>query len=341
VPTINIDLGWPRHRKTKRLIALAGPQAPFCLVTLWCYAGEYHKKDGALGCYTPEEIESLAGWTGKKGKFCQALLDSGYLDSGTMKLHDWEDHEGHLQVYAEKVVKMNMARLSKISSQGVRVERLQDTRQEFLQDALQEVSQEHRVEPLHEPPVQSSSEQFSSEQKSAERRSEKMLTSSTASPSTPAASALRAVEESERAQHAAPLRENDTAAAETCAPRERTSGGNEARAEGQIRYEVRMEMLTTYLMDHCKIGRNGNRTPGVVAKFREQAGRFEKLLRDRSKQLGSLTDRELVAAAKVAFAKAGSLDRIGAFVTVLCKAGESAQVMEIAQTARKIVSRER
>lgn len=325
MPTINIDLGWPRHRKTKRLIAMAGPQAPFCLVTLWCYAGEAHPVDGVLSEYSPSEIEEFAGWTGKKGKFYQALLDSKYLDEGTLKLHDWEEHEAHLKIYMEKVLKMNKARLDKIALQGVRVDRLQEDHVEALQDALQEVSQDNLQESLHDPPEQSRAEQSSSEQRSREESTpvsrETGGTPSNAGRTAASRSALRAGGQTTTgtARHA-PTEQKHTVAG--------------------IEYDKRISQLTNYLMDHCKIAGNGSRTAAVIKAYRAVSGRFELVLRDRGEVL---TGDELVAAAKVAFQKpqAHTLDGIGRFTTKLTEREEISQVREIVSTARNMVGRQK
>lgn len=115
MPTINIDINWPDHPKTKRLIRAAGESAPFRLIALWCYAAKYHRVDGDLSGYSNDDLEGIAGWTGKNGVFASALKSSGYLDDD-MKLHDWEEHEGHLEVYHTKSKKMNAARLNRLSS---------------------------------------------------------------------------------------------------------------------------------------------------------------------------------------------------------------------------------
>jgi hypothetical protein len=331
MPTINIDLDFPNHPKTKRLIALAGPSAPHCLVTLWCYAAKYHMADGDLSQHTVPEIEEFAGWRGAKGKFVQALLEAkkerdgqGFLDEGTMCLHDWPVYEGHLVAYHERSLKGNVARWSRIREgvpegvpegvqqgipQGVHEGVQQGIPQGVLEGDQQGVHEGIRQRSVKE--SQSRAEQSCSEQNSPERRSEKMLSNSTASPSAPAASALRA--------------------------------GKEPLSQGQAEYERRMQILTNYLMDHCKIGPNGNRTQALIESFREQAGRFEKLLRERRPQIGALTDQELVAAAKVAFVKpkAHTLNGIAAFTTVLYRANEETQVKEIAQTARSMVGRQK
>lgn len=112
MPTLNIDLNWPDHPKTKLLIRAAGVDAPFRLITLWCYAAKYHPDDGDLSSYTADEIEGLVGWAGESGVFFTAMISSRYLDSD-LKLHDWPEHEGHLAIYREKARLMNDAKRRK------------------------------------------------------------------------------------------------------------------------------------------------------------------------------------------------------------------------------------
>ena len=140
---------------------------------------------------------------------------------------------------------------------------------------------------------------------------------------------------------------NSTASPSTASPSAASPSalraGNEPLSQGQAEYQQRLRVLTDYLMKHCNIGDNGSRTPAVVASFQEQAGRFERLLRERRPQIGVLTDQELVAAAKVAFVKAEahSLNGVAAFTTVLYRPKEESQVMEIAQKARNMVGRQK
>jgi hypothetical protein len=90
-------------------------------------------------------------------------------------------------------------------------------------------------------------------------------------------------------------------------------------------------------MDHCKIGQNGNRTPGVIAEFRLVAGRFEKILHERKHVL---TVDELVAAARVAYVRARNLIDLQRFTTVLGKPAETEQVQTFVSKARNMVGRQ-
>lgn len=118
MPTINIDPEFPHHRKTKKLMRLAGESAAFRLVQLWCYAAEAHPEDGNLAGYSPDDIEDAAGWNGEKGVFYNALINSnvggdyGFLEPSG-QLHDWNFWEGHIKLYRDRAKLMNSKKTNK------------------------------------------------------------------------------------------------------------------------------------------------------------------------------------------------------------------------------------
>ena len=79
MPYLNIDLDFPEHRKTKRLVLTLGRGSEALLIRLWCYIARHHAETGRLTDYSPEEIESLAGWVGKPGRMLEAMKASGFL----------------------------------------------------------------------------------------------------------------------------------------------------------------------------------------------------------------------------------------------------------------------
>lgn len=99
MPTLNLDLDYFEHPKTKRLVGLLGRGAESLPIRLWCYCGKYHRKDGSLSAYSSEEIEALVDWRGQKGKAIEALAKVGFVDEvdGVFVIHDWHDHAGHLE----------------------------------------------------------------------------------------------------------------------------------------------------------------------------------------------------------------------------------------------------
>lgn len=95
ITDIRLDVGFPGHKKTLRLIRrLSDPAAPWLLIKLWIYVAQ-HLPDGILSGMDDEDIEGVAGWDGEPGIFAKALKESGYIDvddGGVMACHDWLDH---------------------------------------------------------------------------------------------------------------------------------------------------------------------------------------------------------------------------------------------------------
>lgn len=104
MPSLNLDLDYFDHPKTRRLIGLLGRGSEVLPVRLWCYCGKYHAGDGSLAGYSAQEIESIVGWWGKAGEMVQAFVALGFLEEGPggPVVHDWKEHAGHLAVYKEK-----------------------------------------------------------------------------------------------------------------------------------------------------------------------------------------------------------------------------------------------
>lgn len=101
MPDLNVSLSYHNHRKTKRLIAALGRDADVLPLRLWAYVGDAHPEDGKLIGYTVSEIESFMGWRGHEGKAVEAFVTTGWLEviEGGYKVHDWEEHQGHLAAF--------------------------------------------------------------------------------------------------------------------------------------------------------------------------------------------------------------------------------------------------
>ena len=115
MPSLNLDFDYFDHPKTKRLIGLLGRGAEVLPVRLWCYCGRYHKRDGSLTDYSPREIETLAGWWGAPGKAIAALVKVGFVDATATghRIHDWQEHAGHLEHFHQAAKTAAAARWSK------------------------------------------------------------------------------------------------------------------------------------------------------------------------------------------------------------------------------------
>lgn len=112
---MNVDPDFFEHRKTRRLVALIGPECVAPVLRLWAYCARFHAEDGLLADYSPEEIESLAGWDGKPGTLLEGMLKVGLLDKsgGGVVIHDWKEHQGHIAAFKERGRMMAKRRWSK------------------------------------------------------------------------------------------------------------------------------------------------------------------------------------------------------------------------------------
>lgn len=111
MPSLNLDPGYFDHPKTVRLLMIAGRGSAEFPIRLWAYCARYHRKDGVLTGYAPDFIEATLGWRGRPGLLVQAMLDcgrhigkAGFLEQTLdgYKVHDWEEHQGHLEVYHQR-----------------------------------------------------------------------------------------------------------------------------------------------------------------------------------------------------------------------------------------------
>lgn len=111
---IRIKCGWADHPKTERLARRCGPDAPRCLVRLWCWARE-HRPAGVLSGMDEEAVEIAAGWRGEPGALGAALVEIGWVDEveTCLTLHEWAEHETWAAASAER---SEAARLAGIAS---------------------------------------------------------------------------------------------------------------------------------------------------------------------------------------------------------------------------------
>ena len=112
MPYLNVDIDFLEHRKTRRLVGLLGKGSEVLILRLWTYAARFHAEDGSFAGYTPEEIESIAGWTGDATAMLQAMLKVAYLDQTPegVVLHGWKEHQGHIAEFRSRGKMMAEAR---------------------------------------------------------------------------------------------------------------------------------------------------------------------------------------------------------------------------------------
>lgn len=99
--SLNLDLDFFDHPKTKRLVAILGKGSEVLPIKLWAYAGKFHAKDGRLADYSAEEVESLISWWGKPGECVAAMVRVGYLvqEGKSLKVHEWAQYQGHIHTF--------------------------------------------------------------------------------------------------------------------------------------------------------------------------------------------------------------------------------------------------
>jgi hypothetical protein len=122
MPDLNLDLNYFEHPKTVRTVALLGVGSDVLPIKLWRYCGKFHAADGILRGYTNEAIESVCGWRGPKGKMVKAFIEVAWLhelhdDSGAAigyQVHDWLEHQGHLDAYKRRGKAAARARWQKL-----------------------------------------------------------------------------------------------------------------------------------------------------------------------------------------------------------------------------------
>jgi hypothetical protein len=94
---LEIDEGFPRHRKTLRLAGLMrNPCAGMYMLQLWTWACR-SCPDGVLRDMAPAEIEMIVGYTEGDGRCFEAMVKAGFIDvlaDGTAVIHGWMERTG-------------------------------------------------------------------------------------------------------------------------------------------------------------------------------------------------------------------------------------------------------
>jgi hypothetical protein len=86
------------HRKLYKLSSILGigrPQAVGHLHFLWWWALD-NASNGNLQEIPGSVVEDVVGWAGEPLKFYNALIESEWIDSDTLTLHNWQNYAGKL-----------------------------------------------------------------------------------------------------------------------------------------------------------------------------------------------------------------------------------------------------
>ena len=118
MPYLNLDPDFFGHPKCIKLVSLLGERAEIYPMRLWCHAAKYHPKDGNFSGYSEKDLARIAGWDGEPSALLEPLTATGFLDktrTGYL-VHDWPDHEGHLEMLKERARKGAKARWGRLNT---------------------------------------------------------------------------------------------------------------------------------------------------------------------------------------------------------------------------------
>lgn len=110
---IRLKINFFRHPKTKKLIAELGEFAPFYLIKIWIFTGEFYP-DGILTNISDKFLEKEVEWPENSGKsLVQTLENIGFIDrdGNNLIIHDWQEHNSYA---SENDNRVNKGRFSKL-----------------------------------------------------------------------------------------------------------------------------------------------------------------------------------------------------------------------------------
>lgn len=115
---IKLESGYFTHKKTRRLMALLGEQAPLYPIQLWSYC-IVNQPDGDLSTYTNNEVAGIAGYMGDGDTFWSAMCQVGFIDPDTRKVHNAEEHFGWSIRHKERSRQGGLARQEQLRLKGI------------------------------------------------------------------------------------------------------------------------------------------------------------------------------------------------------------------------------
>jgi hypothetical protein len=124
LPSINLDIDYFNHPKTRRLVGLLGSGAAEYPMRIWCHCARYHFKDGVLADYTPEQLADVCAYQGDARKLLDSLVQVGFLErnkKGDLVAHDFFREQGHIYAFKVRAKKANRVRWDRIRAikQGI------------------------------------------------------------------------------------------------------------------------------------------------------------------------------------------------------------------------------
>ncbi|HOX22769.1 MAG TPA: hypothetical protein PLL10_04835, partial [Elusimicrobiales bacterium] len=121
MPSLNLNLDYFKNPRTLRLRAKLGPGAELLPLELWCHCARYQPESGRLSGYTLSEVESACGWSGRRGRAAEALLETGFLvldTDGTFVVPDWLEEQGHIAAYRKRAKEAAQKRWHAVAGRG-------------------------------------------------------------------------------------------------------------------------------------------------------------------------------------------------------------------------------
>lgn len=109
---IRLAVGFPTHRKTKRLRKRLGADGVLSLIYLWAWAAR-ERWSGDLTGLSDEDIEEEALWEGEPGALIAALTDERirFMEGppAGRRLHDWQEHNPYAAGKGGRITKGKQA----------------------------------------------------------------------------------------------------------------------------------------------------------------------------------------------------------------------------------------
>jgi len=104
---VRLQTSFYSHKKTARLRGKLGDDALWLVPRLWAYAAEC-QPDGDFSSYEAGELAMLLGYNKDACSMLEALQQAGFMDG--MAIHDWSEHNGYHEVFADRAKKAASAR---------------------------------------------------------------------------------------------------------------------------------------------------------------------------------------------------------------------------------------
>jgi hypothetical protein len=83
----------PKTKRFRRALNIGTAQAIGHLHMLWWWALDY-AQDGCIACADREDVAEACAWEGSPDELISALVQAGFIDAETERIHDWDEYGG-------------------------------------------------------------------------------------------------------------------------------------------------------------------------------------------------------------------------------------------------------